>query len=70
MPDWKEFFTGRSFFVILALLFLFLTGLFLVRHANFVFRELNHGFAREGGGDGLPQFDIEGFRKLNLIRQQ
>ena len=67
MPNWKDFFMGKKFFAMLALLFAFLSMLFVIRHAKFVFQEFEKGFGREDGNGALPQFDIEGFKKLNLI---
>ncbi|MDP3725289.1 MAG: hypothetical protein Q8R20_02330 [Nanoarchaeota archaeon] len=70
MPHWKRLFMGRSFFFMLAILFLTLTIVFVIQHARFIFRELGKGFSRGDGTEEIPRFDIEGFRKLNLIRQQ
>ncbi|MDO8752206.1 MAG: hypothetical protein Q7J22_01450 [Candidatus Wolfebacteria bacterium] len=70
LPSIRAITTSRGFFFLLAAILLAITVVFVVYHLIFVFNELNKAFGREDQGEAPTTFNIEGFKKLNLIRQQ
>ena len=69
IPSIHTLVTSRGLFFVLAAILLAITVLFVIYHLIFVFNELNKAFGREEQTEAPATFNIEGFKKLNLIRQ-
>ncbi len=69
LPSIRAMTTSRGFFFVLAALLLAITAVFVIYHLIFVFNRLNQAFGREDQKEVPTTFNIEGFKKLNLVRQ-
>ena len=70
LPPLRALITSRGFFFVLAIILLAITVMFTIYHLVFVLKELDKAFGREEQTEAPTTFNIEGFKKLNLIRQQ
>lgn len=70
LPSLHAITTSRGIFFVLAAILLAITVLFVIYHLIFVLSELNKAFSREEQKEAPTTFNIEGFKKLNLVRRQ
>ena len=70
IPSISSLIATRTFFFILAIILLVITIIFISYHLIFIFNQLDTAFGREIKTEVPITFDIDGFRNLNLIKQQ
>ena len=64
----KTFFKSRTFFVVLALIFLSILGFSAVSNLVFLGKQLTNSLNINVGANSTIKFDTGGFEKLKLVR--
>jgi len=65
----KSLLLGRSAFVFMALVLSLVVVIIVAKNFIFIGKELNRAFGGGNSKDTNTMFDMEGFKKLNLIEE-